>query len=220
MDKKELKEISISIWEKVRGAIERGDKEEAKALLEEGVKNVYQLRGILMNFIDAFQTALAEKTGEEAVHQTMRNICNENMMPLFGQKFPRLTTEERIRDRAYAWAVRHGVSIDIEEDDEKFIFKLPCDTGGVLAAKPESGRTKQAYPWSSGEKDVGYYCAHCALAAEVMAIEQVGYPFWINFPPKKAGELCIQYHYKDTGKVPEKYYRRAGKTKPAKGAKR
>jgi hypothetical protein len=53
------------------------------------------------------------------------------------------------------------------------------------------------------------------VSAEVMAIEQHGYPFWISFPPKKSGEKCIQYHYKDVNKVPEKYYQRAGKEKPS-----
>ena len=218
MKKEELKAISTSIWDKVRDAIDKGNKEKAKALLEEGVSNVYQLRGILMDFIDELQIALAERAGEEAIHETMRKICNARMMPLFGQKFPRLTTEERIRDRAFAWAIRHGISFEIEEDDEKFICKIPCDTGGLLAAKPTSGRTKKAYPWSGGEKGVGYYCAHCSLAGEVMAIEQVGYPFWINFPPKKAGDVCVQWHYKDVRKAPDKFYQRAGKSKP-KGAK-
>jgi hypothetical protein len=218
MRKEELKEISTSIWDKVRDAIDKGDKEKAKALLEEALQNVMQLRGILMDFIDELQIALAERAGEEAIHETMRKICNARMMPLFGQKFPRLTTEERIKDRSFAWAVRHGVNFEVEEDEEKFVFQLPCDTGGYLAAKPASGRTKKAYPWTSGEKDVSYYCAHCSLAAEVMAIEQVGYPFWINFPPKKAGELCIQWHYKDVQKAPEKFYKRAGKSK-AKGVK-
>jgi len=195
MRKDELKEISTSIWDKVRDAIDKGDKEKAKTLLEEALQNVMQLRGILMDFIDELQIALAEKAGEEAIHETMRKICNAKMMPLFGQKFPRLTTEERVRDRAFAWAVRHGVTIGIEEDEEKFVFKLPCDTGGYLAAKP----------------------SHCSLAGEVMAIEQVGYPFWVNFPPKKAGDLCVQWHYKDVKKAPEKFYRRAGKSKAKAG---
>lgn len=213
MKKDELKELATSIWDKLRKAIDKGDKEKAKSFLEEAVKNVYQLRGVLMDFIDASLTALAQKAGEEAVDELMREICSRTLMPLFARKFPRLTTEERIKDRVYAWAVRHGVNFEIEEDDEKFIFKIPCDTGGYLAAKEGSGRTKKPYAWSSGESKVNYYCSHCSLAAEVMAIEQHGYPFWINFPPKKAGELCIQWHYKDIWKAPAKFYQRAGKSK-------
>ena len=213
MEREELKQSSISIWDRLRKAVTDGNKDEASRLIDETYQNVMQLRGILMDFIDATMTTLAEKAGEEAVYEVTRNICNKTLMPLFGEKLPKLDTEGRIKDRINAWAVRHGVSIDIVEDEEKYIFKIPCDTGGCLAAKPESGRTSKAYDWSSGEINVGYYCLHCLVSAEFMAIEQHGYPFWINFPPKKVGEKCIQYHYKDLKRVPEQYYNRVGKDK-------
>jgi hypothetical protein len=213
MEKEELRQSSTSIWDRLRKAVSDGDKDKAPRLIDETYCNVMHLRGILMDFIDATMTALAEKVGEEAVYEVTRKICNETLMPLFGEKLPRLDTESRIKDRINAWAVRHGVNIDIDEDEDKYIFKIPCDTGGYLTAKPESGRTSRAYNWSSGEVGVGYYCLHCLVSAEFMAIEQHGYPFWITFPPKKAGERCVQYHYKNVKKVPEQYYHRVGKEK-------
>jgi len=213
MKKEELTQSSISIWDRLRKAVADGDKEKAIKLIDENYNNVMQLRGILMDFIDASMTALAEKAGEEAVYEVTRKICSETLMPLFGEKLPRLNTEGRIKDRINAWAVRHGINIEIEEDEEKFILRIPCDTGGYLMAKPVSGRTSKAYDWSSGEAAVGYYCLHCLVSAEFMAIEQHGYPFWITFPPKKAGERCVQYHYKNVKNAPEQYYHRVGKEK-------
>jgi hypothetical protein len=215
MEKEELKELSVSIWDKLRDAVAEGDKSKAARLIDETYDNVMQLRSILMDFIDATMSALAAKAGEEAVYEVTRQICQQTLVPLFGEKLSKLDTEGRLKDRAFAWTVRHGMNVDIEEDEEKFIFRLPCDTGGYLAAKEGSGRTSQAYPWSCGESGINFYCLHCPVAAEVMAIEQYGYPFWINFPPKKAGEKCVQYHYKDVNRAPEEYYRRAGKEKLA-----
>ncbi len=216
MEKQDLRELAIPIWDRLRNAVAEGNKEKAMKLIDETISNTTHIKGILMEFIDATMSALAEKAGEEAVLEVTRNICQNTLMAVFGEKFPKLDTDGRIKDRVYAWAVRHGVNFDIEEDEEKFIFRIPCDTGGRLTAKPESGRTSRGYPWSCGESGVVYYCLHCSVAAEVMAIEQNGYPFWINFPPKKAGEKCIQYHYKDVHKVPDEYYRRVGKEKPVK----
>jgi len=215
MEKEELTKLSVPIWDRLRGAIAAGDKDKAMKLTDETYDNVMHLRGILMDFIDATMSALAEKAGEEAVYEVTRQICQKTLMPVFGEKFPKLDTEGRLKDRVFAWAVRHGINVDIEEDEEKFVFRIPCDTGGHLTAKAESGRTRQAYPWSCGESGIVYYCLHCPVAAEVMAIEQHGYPFWITFPPKKAGEKCVQYHYKDVHKTPEEFYRRVGKKKAA-----
>jgi hypothetical protein len=215
MEKETLEALSVSIWDRLRDAVEKGNKNEAAVLIDETYNNVMQLRGILMDFIDTTLGALAEKAGEQAVYEVTRQICQKTLMPVFGEKFPGLDTEGRLKDRAFAWTVRHGMNVDIEEDEEKFVFRIPCDTGGHLAAKEGSARTTREYPWSCGERGVSYYCLHCPVAAEVMAIEQHGYPFWINFPPRKAGEKCVQYHYKDANKTPEEYYHRAGQEKPS-----
>ena len=97
--------------------------------------------------------------GEEAVYEVTRKICDETLMPVFGEKLPKLDTEGRIRDRIFAWAIRHGMNVEIEEDDEKYVFHIPCDTGGHLVAKAESGRTRQPYTWSCGES--GGQCPEC-----------------------------------------------------------
>jgi hypothetical protein len=213
MKKEELAQLSVPIWDRLRAAVAAGDKDKAMKLIDETYGNVMQLRGILMDFIDATMSALAEKAGETAVYELTRQICQDTLMPVFGAKLPKLDAEGRIRDRISAWALRHGMPVEIEEDDEKYVFHIPCDTGGHLTAKADSGRTTKAYPWSCQQSGVVYYCLHCPVAAEVMAIEQHGYPFWITFPPKKAGEKCVQYHFKDVHSTPEEYYSRVGMEK-------
>jgi hypothetical protein len=214
MEKKEKKEISISIWDRLGAAIQEGDKSKAIALFKETKEEFDKFRASYLDFPNFTLTALAEKCGEEAVHEVLRKIAEETIWVHFGKEFPRWSAEERIRRRAWAWTRSHGVGIDIEEDDEKFIVRIPCDTGGVILGKKECGRVKEPHPWSAGERDIGYYCTHCLIAFEEMAIERYGHPWWITFPPKKAGERCVQYHYKDITQTPEKYYQRTGKSKP------
>ena len=88
MEKEELVQSSVSIWDRLRKAVADGDKDKAVKLIDENYNNVMHLRGILMDFIDATMTALAEKAGEEAVYEVTRNICQKTLMPVFGEKFP------------------------------------------------------------------------------------------------------------------------------------
>jgi len=214
MEKKEMEEISISIWDRLGTAIQEGDKSKSTALFKEMREEFEKFRGFYLDFPNFALTALAEKCGEEAVYDVLRKIAEHTIWTHFGQEFPRLSAEDRIRRRAYIWTLSHGVGIDIEEDEEKFIIKIACDTGGVIVGKKECGRVKEPHPWSCGEPDIAFYCTHCLIAFEVMAIERHGYPWWVTFPPKKAGERCVQYHYKDITKTPDVYYQRAGKSKP------
>ena len=87
MKEEELRESSVSIWDRLRTAVTDGDKEKAAKLIDETYSNVIHLRGILMDFIDATMSALADKAGEEAVYEVTQQICQTTLMPVFGEKF-------------------------------------------------------------------------------------------------------------------------------------
>lgn len=214
MEKQELKRLSISIWDQLHRAVQAGDKSKATELIEEIQENVKKIKGVMTDCIDLALTSLAEQCGEEVVSDVMEKFSGNSIWPVFGEDFARLSGDERLRRRAYGWTALHGVNITIGEDEEKFILKIPCSTGGLLVAKKERGKVKETHPRFCGERDISLYCTHCLVAFEVMALNRQGHPWWINFPPKRAGELCVQYHYKDITKTPEIYYRRAGKDKP------
>jgi hypothetical protein len=216
MKKEELQKLSISLWEKLRRAIEDGDKASSLNLVEEIKTNEKKMRSILMRFIDFSLTRLAETTSEDSVYKVMRDYCINCAWPLFGDEFPRLNHIEKLKRRVAPWTILHNIeNLEIEEDDDKYTIKFPCDTGGVLAGIGK-GKAKKAHPWSFGEKDVGYYCTHCHTSFEVMAIEQCGHPWWVTFPPKNPEDKCVQYIYKDIEDTPEEYYIRAGGKKPKK----
>ena len=81
------------------------------------------------------------------------------------------------------------------------------------------GKLKKAGPHTWGEENVPIYCAHCPIVHEAYPVNVAGpgAQFWIHASPfpKKPGDPCIYYIYKDPTKIPAKYYDRIGKKKPA-----
>lgn len=213
MDKQELEELKVSIYEKLRKAIETGDKERALSLLDETIKNKHNLLGVYLAWDDLLLTYIADKLGEEAVHETMRIYDRRAVRPALQGAFGPIPIEERVRKRTYMMTSGYGINYDsIEEDEEKFTLRFKCPSGGRVRTWEEYGRTKKAYPWSWGEKGIAYYCTHCATSFEIMTIEQLGYPAWVI--THEPDGVCVQRLYKDPRSVPEEYYRRLGMEKP------
>ena len=152
---------------------------------------------------------IGEHCGEDAVYEIHRKNIENTLLPMFHRLFETKDIEEKIRKRAAVWTHFHMISLDeIEEDNEKFTFKIQCDSGGSIRQWPDYGKTKEGHPWSYGEKGFCYYCGHCPIFHEIMPIEKYGFPNLITDP--QPGGKCYQYLYKDPEDVPEKYYNRIG----------
>lgn len=214
MDRQELDRLSISLWDRLRQAVKDGDQPTALSLLDKAQASSVRMKETILDLTGMALNELASRVGEEAIHDLMRAFCLSNIRPLFGGDWLQLDIDERIRRRARGFAELHNIPFEIEEDDEKFILRFSCETGGYLRSRKGSGTTREAHPWSGGSAGVGYYCTHCPVSFEVMAIEEYGLPWWVTEPPRHPGELCTQYHYKDPRSVPERYYRRLGLKKP------
>ena len=215
MDKRELKELTVSIYDKLIQAIKEGDKEKAGALVDEIKRNKYDFDNSYREWIDMMLTYVADRLGEEALYEIHRMNAERALWPRFGWVFGPMSVEDKVRKRAYAWTNWHGINIDeIVEDDEKFSIKYKCPSGGTVRMWPHHGKTRKAYPWSWGEKGISYYCLHCPIVYDIMAIEKHGHQPWITLQhPEGHCELQI---YKDPEKIPEKYYRRVGLKKKKK----
>ncbi|HJX12391.1 MAG TPA: hypothetical protein VJ377_02565 [Dehalococcoidales bacterium] len=210
MDKKELKELTVSVYDRLNQAIMDGDNEKAIAMIKEMERNKRDFDDSYREWVDLMLTYIADKLGEDAVYEVHRMNGERSLWPRLGWIFGPMSIEDKVRKRAYTWTNWHMANIDeIVEDDEKFAFKLKtCHSGGRIRKWPNHGKTKETHPWSWGQKGVCYYCAHCAVVLETMGIEKAGYPAWIAEQQPDGG--CIQYLYKDPEKIPEKYYKRLG----------
>ena len=215
MDKQELKDLTVSIFDKLRQNIKDGDKEKALKLVDEIDRQKHAFDESYREWIDLMLTYIGDNVGEDAVYEIHRKNGENTLLPMLGWIFDPTSIEEKIRRRAATWTHFHMTTLDaIEEDDEKFTFKIQCDSGGSIRQWPKYGKTKEGHPWSYGEKEFSYYCAHCPIVLEMMAIEKYGYPAWVSDP--QPGGKCFQYLYKNPEAVPEKYYKRLGMKKKAK----
>ena len=213
MDKKELKELTFSIFERLREAISQGDKAQALALVDEIARNKHDFDESYRMWIDLMLTHIADHEGEEALYQIHRANGEIALWPRLGWILGPISAEEKLRRRAHAWTHWHMTHLDsIEEDAEKFTIKVKCDSGGSVNLWPRHGKTKKGHPWSWNQKGLSYYCAHCPAILEIMAIEKAGFPAWLCNPQPDGS--CIQYLYKDPWAVPEKNYERVGMKKP------
>ncbi|HJX13112.1 MAG TPA: hypothetical protein VJ377_06235 [Dehalococcoidales bacterium] len=212
MDKQELKRLTVSVFEKLRENIKNGDKEKALELVDEIDRTKHDFDESYRQWLDLMLTYIADNLGEEALYEIHRENGERALWPRLGWIFDPISIEEKVRKRAATWTHFHMTNLDaIEEDDEKFTFRIQCDSGGSIRMWPKYGKTREAHPWSHGEEGFSYYCAHCPIVLEMMAIDKKGYPAWVSEP--QPGGKCIQYLYKDPRKVPDKYYKRLGKEK-------
>ena len=115
----------------------------------------------------------------------------------------------------------HLQPMSFTEDDDNVEIKMrPCGSGGrlVIEGKYEGKNAfltiKNAQPLTYGRKDFPVYCAH-EYAMEKVDIEENGSPFVVVEPAEKLGkEFCRMIVYKDSDKIPTKYYERLGLKKP------
>ncbi|OGO45030.1 MAG: hypothetical protein A2Z05_08375 [Chloroflexi bacterium RBG_16_60_22] len=183
MDKKELKELTVSVYDRLNQAIMDGDNEKAIAMIKEMERNKRDFDDSYREWVDLMLTYIADKLGEDAVYEVHRMNGERSLWPRLGWIFGPMSIEDKVRKRAYTWTNWHMANIDeIIEDDEKFAFKLKtCHSGGRIRKWPNHGRTKEAHPWAWGQKGVCYYCSHCSVVLETMGIEKAGYPAWIAY---------------------------------------
>jgi hypothetical protein len=109
----------------------------------------------------------------------------------------------------------------IEEDDEKFTFTHdPCGSGGRLVdmgayeGPYAYAKIKNASPMTWGEADVPLYCLHCAIANEILplTVSGEGSQIWVHDTPcpKKPGDKCVHFIYKDPKMIPDRFYEKIG----------
>jgi len=218
MDPKELREISRSKLDQVLEALDAGQVEEAKELVKIMKDESKHCHDLMVDYVWILLTYIGRMFGEEEVEKALRfrhNVQNQVAERMIG-----MTPEDAIRFKAMINRGHH-TKISINEEEDRFVLKFdPCNTGGRMLRlgldKPPINllRTKKAYPWTWSKENISYYCAHCAML-EIQSMEKgAPHPTFIYECPEDPNDPCIQYCYKKTDDVPERYFQRIGKKKP------
>ena len=126
---------------------------------------------------------------------------------------------------------------ELIEEEDRFILRFdPCGSGQRTVRgdwvedtpprmEPPYGWkvTEEEHPWNHYTKGVCLYCAHCIILMEEMPIDRFGYPVRVIDPPvypdtdkdPNVRQKCQWMMFKDPTKVPEEFYARVGRTRPA-----
>lgn len=224
----EPSEVGISTLRQAYAAMDRGDLEKAKRISEYARLEWQVVHDMYVNWSWSFFTYIADNYGEEELEKAMRSVLGSYYRARYDKvmasdvKTQLQLTVEGLRGHLMG-KDRQG-EVYITEEEDRFVLKLdPCGSGGIARQRVESGRepqpdlfgfSKKPGPLTWGKEKVCYYCAHCSMVNEIMAIENYGHPMRVTEYPDKAEDACIWYIYKDPKRIPAEYYERVGKKAP------
>jgi hypothetical protein len=215
---KELKEMGRRTLDVLLETIDAGDKEKAKELAQRMYKEFNYLHDGYMFWVTGLQTYIYKHYGIEAVEDAEREAHTIEAKVVFK---PPEKTDFRSRVEHLVGGLRgHLQPITIKEDDEKVCITMkPCGSGERLVQKDAYNaglaRVKEPHRITWGIKDFPIYCVHCPVM-EMLDIENTGNfgsTHFISDP--LCQESCQFVFYKNPENIPEEFYTRIGKKKPA-----
>ena len=215
----ELKEMGARTLDLVLEAIDAGDKARAKELAQRMYREFNFLHDGYGIWVSGLQTYIYKRLGIDALEEAEREAHTIEAKSVFK---PIEQTDLRSLVEHLASGLRgHLQPITIVEDDEKVSLTMqPCGSGERIIQKGgyEAGlaRVEKAHPITWGMKDFPIYCVHCPIM-EMLQIENTGKfgTAHIVTQPIRDG-ACQFVFYKDPANIPEEFYARIGKKKPAK----
>lgn len=211
---RELKEMGTRTVDAVMAAIDAGDYDRARKLSRRMYKEFESMHDLYRDWTTSLMSFIYKRYGDEALYESLTEGCGswvEQLAELYEN-----TPDPKRRALMLAAGLRgHLQPLEIEEDDEKFIFKMvPCGSGGRLIREgcyepPKNfARVEKPQAMTYWIENLPIYCSHCPFQ-EIIPIQLRGYPLFVTIPAEKLGEEpCLIYLYKDMKAVPEEYYKR------------
>jgi hypothetical protein len=215
----ELKEMGRRTLDVLKDAIDAGEKERAKELAERMYDEFKHLHDGYFTWVTGLQTYIYDKLGVDALEEAERQAHT------IESKVAWSTSGEKPDFRTAVVGMIMGLHghlqpIEITEDDEKVcIIMKPCGSGKRLKQmggyEKGLGKGREAHNITWQEKDFPLYCVHCPVM-EMLDIEKTGDFAFCHFISDPIGkEDCQFVFYKDPANIPEEFYTRIGKQKPA-----
>lgn len=217
----EIEKMQTSAWEQVRAAVDAGDADDAKALLDRAVAQWSSLQEYSINWITSLLSFIADEMGEAAVERALRTTGDEFVRPRRSTDvaWGDLPAAQRAKVISRAMLANTG-SVAVSEDDEKIVLSFRCGSGGRLIdeGRYEGEHAYRTLTERSGRTfmrdELWVYCAHCSVNNEIQPVEWGETPTSIEFPPTAPGEPCVHHIYKDVTAIPAEDYARIDKPAP------
>jgi hypothetical protein len=212
-------------------AIDAGDIDEAKRLLESFRFEQQIIQDIYVDWIWAMLSWVQTRVGEPDVETIMRETLGSwaaeryaNYLDLSFEERVALTVEGM---RGHLSGPGRLGNIDVVDEGNRTVVSFdPCGSGGRARRgdpaqgissgleRPEFGYSEEAHDWTWGKEGVCLYCSHCSLINEILPIERLGFPMRVTEYPEDPGDKCRWILYRDPKEIPAEAYERVGKTKP------
>jgi hypothetical protein len=215
----QLAEMAKRTIDKAFDAVDAGDAEKAKEMIQLMYDQFVHLHDGAMVWIAGLLTWIYERHGTEGVAEAEREAHAKEAKLVF---FPPERNDFQFLVEKMSAELQGHVHqcMTLEEDDEKVVLtNTPCGSGGRLIRmggyEPEVGlaRIKEPSDVTFGTPDFPIYCLHCPIFNQ-NAIDDTGDFLFINNPPGD-GTCCKFLFYKDKKDIPEEYYHRIGRAKPS-----
>ncbi len=221
----DVAKMQTPIWEQAKAAIDSGDPQTAKELIDRAVEQWSGLKDYSINWITSLLTFITDELGEGAVERALRSTGETYVRPRRAseQLWGELPAAQRAKVIARSMLANMG-TVAVSEDDEKITLAFQCGSGGTLI---DDGRYEGEHAYATLEEraprtfdreSLWVYCAHCSVNNEIQPVEWGDVPTSIEFPPERAGEPCVHHVYKDVTAIPEAAYVRIGKRPPSAGS--
>jgi hypothetical protein len=232
-----IEELTTSTLTRLKEAARRENKDEVLQLIDYLLWEAKGLHDLFCDWSYAFLTWIADNYGEEELPKVYR-WCKKKVELAFYSKITEKNKLKVTQKELMCWFTeqvrnhRTGTvelgTFELVEEEDRYVWILdPCPSGGRMrlyndldgtparTGPPfDFGRTKKAYSWSWSKKGVPYYCLHCCIWHEQMAIEAQGFPTKITDYCDDPEVPCKNYFYKSPELIPEEYYTRIGMKKP------
>jgi hypothetical protein len=227
----DIAEHGKSTFTKLKALIREGRTDDALELVDYLAHEGKGLHDLYCDWTYADLDYVAKQYGEDEARNLLHN-ARTVLNKVFYGRIGKMTVRETVEFFAEAMrAHRTGPGelgdFVLREEEDRYVMEFdPCGSGGRMRRVGEIdgtpprtgpplnlGKTQQAYDWTWGRAGVPYYCVHCSLWHEVMAIEAIGYPVKITEYSEDPNVPCVWIFYKDPDLIPERYFTRVGKTK-------
>lgn len=184
----------------------------------------------------SIMTYVSRIYGEEEV----ATLSRDTLLPWYKDRYDRyfaLPEEERLQltvegMRGHLCGPGRLGDVDVVDEGKRWVIAFdPCGSGGRMRrgdpaggdpphteAPYNFGVSAQAHDWTWSRAGVCYYCAHCAFVNEQLGIDTYGHPIRVTEYPEDREQKCRWIIYKSVDDIPEEYYTRVGRRKPARSA--